>query len=219
MKRMLAWSLVILLAASPLSPAAQETQPLSLAHSPVSCMIAGTNPQLEAVISPTERVQVGRAYFRSALGDSFFYVEMTPVGDHYVGVLPRPRLDAGPVTYYIEGLARDYAQSQSSEQRAVVVEKPADCKDRPIAALGPSDPVRVFSVGLGTAVPPGFTGVSSVVAAGAGGAAAAGAGAAAGGGSFFTSTAGIITITAVALGVVTVVVVTNDDNPPASPSQ
>jgi hypothetical protein len=219
---MLASSLVILLAASPLAPAAQDPQALSLVHSPVGCMVAGTNPQLEAGLNPAENVQAGRVYFRSALGDSFYYVEMTPAGGHYVGVLPRPQLDAGPVTYYIEGVAVNYAQSQSPEQRAVVVEKAEDCKDKPAAALGPSDPVRVFSVGLATAVPSGFTGVSSVVATGLGGAAAAGAGAgaAAAGGSFFTSTAGIITMSAVAVGVATVVIVNNDnDNPPASPSQ
>jgi hypothetical protein len=214
---MLASSLVILLVASPLAPAAQNIQPLSLVHSPVGCMIAGTNPQLEAALTPAERVQAGRAYFRSALGDSFYYVEMTPAGDRYVGVLPRPRLDAGPIVYYIEGVAYDYAQSQSSEQRAVVVEKAEDCGDKPVAALGPSAPVRVFSVGLGTALPPGFTGVSSVAAGAAG--AAAGAGAAAAGGSVFTSTAGIIALSAVAVGVTAIIITNNGDNPPASPTR
>lgn len=223
MKRMLASSLVILLAASPLAPAAQDPQALSLSHAPVGCMLAGTNPQIEAGLNPAGKVQAGRVYFRSALGDAFYYVEMTPAGDHYVGVLPRPRLDAGPVTYYIEGVAFDYAQTQSAEQRAVVVEKSEDCRDKPPAALGPSDPVRVFSVGPGTGVPPGFTGVSSVVATGLGGAAAAGAGAGAGtagGGSFFTSTAGIITMSAVAVGVAAAIIIANnDDNPPASPTR
>jgi hypothetical protein len=32
------------------------------------------------------------------------------------------------------------------EARATVVEKPEDCKDKPVAAFGPADPVRVFSV-------------------------------------------------------------------------
>jgi hypothetical protein len=162
-------------------------------------MVAGTNPQLDAGITPGEQVQVGRVYFKSALGDAFFYVEMTIQGERYVGVLPKPGLDAGPVTYYVEGVGLDYSQSQSPEVQAVVVEKQEDCGDLPVAMLGPSGPVRVFSVGGGTALPPGFSGVSSVVAAGAGAAAAGGA---AGG-----NTVGIIVAAAVALGIGAAVII------------
>ena len=198
--RLVARALVILLAAPPFAPAEPQAPPpprlpLAVAASPVGCIVAGTNPQIDAGITPDEQVQAGRVYFKSALGDAFFYVEMAPEAGRYVGVLPKPRPDAGPITYYVEGVGRDYSQSQSPEERAIVVEKREDCGDKPVAALGPADPVRVFSVSGGTALPPGFFGVSSVVAAGAGtgaaGAAAAGA-AAAGGGSFLTSTAGII---------------------------
>ena len=164
-------------------------------------------------------------YFKSVLGDAFFYVEMAPVAGRYVGVLPKPRPDAGPITYYVEGVGRDYGQSQTPEARSMVVEKAEDCQDKPIAALGPADPVRVFSVNGGTALPAGFFGVSSVIAGGAGAAGAAAgaaaAGAAAGGGGFLASTAGILTLSALAVGVTTVVVVTtnDDDNPPASPTR
>jgi hypothetical protein len=181
-------------------------------------MVAGTNPQVDAGITPDEQVQAGRVYFRSALGDSFYYVEMTPGAGRYVGVLPKPRLDAGPITYYVEGVGRQYEQSQSPEASADVVEKPEDCKDRPIAALGPADPVRVFSVAGGTALPPGFSGVSSVVAAAAGnGLAATTAAAAAAAGGTSGTTIGIVG-GAVAVGVGTIVFATNDDNPPASPA-
>ena len=224
--RLVAPTLVILLAAPPFAPAEPQAPPatapvpLSVAHSPVGCMVAGTNPQIDAGITPDDQVQAGRVYFKSALGDAFFYVEMAPQAGRYVGVLPKPRIDAGPITYYVEGLGRDYAQGQTPEERAVVVEKQEDCGDRPPAALGPSDAVRVFSVGGGTALPAGFSGVSSVVAAGAGTGAAA-AGAAAAGGGFFGSTAGIIVIGAAAVGVGTVVIVSTggSDNPPASPTR
>ena len=222
MKRQLASSLVILLVAPPLAPAApqdpQAQVPLSVALSPaVGCVVAGTNPQIGAGITPEDQVQAGRVYFKSALGDAFYYVEMAPSGGRFIGVLPKPRADAGPITYYVEGVARSYAQSQTTEQRADVVEKPEDCGNRPLAALGPSDPVRVFSMTGGTALPPGFTGVSSVGAGGAGTAGAAAAGA--GGGSFLGSTAGIIAVSALAVGVTTAVIVSTggEDNPPASP--
>jgi len=165
-------------------------------------MVAGTNPQLDAGITPGEQVQVGRVYFKSVLGDAFYYVEMALQGERYVGVLPKPRLDAGPITYYVEGVGLDYSQSQSPEVQAVVVEKQEDCGDLPVAMLGPSGPVRVFSVGGGTALPPGFSGVSSVVAAGSGAAGAAAAAGAAG-----NRTVGIIVAAAVALGIGAAVVI------------
>jgi hypothetical protein len=215
MQRLVASTLVVLTVAPPLASAPQAPPPettLTLAHSPVACMIAGTNPQIDAGISPDERVQAGRVYFKSVLGDAFYYVEMASQEGRYVGVLPKPRLDAGPVTYYVEGVSKDYAQSQTPEERAIVVEKAADCGDKPLAALGPADPVRVFSVGGGTALPPGFSGVSSVVAAGAAPAAAA-----AGGG---IGTTGLIIAGAVAVGVGTVIIVsTGGENPPVSVSR
>jgi hypothetical protein len=202
--------------AAPQDPAAPPGPTLAVVHTPVECMIAGTNPEIDAGIGPEGQVQAGRVYFHSALGSSFYYVEMMPEAGRYVGVLPKPRPDAGPVTYYVEGVARDYTQSQSPEARAVVVEKPEDCKDKPVAALGPADPVRVFSVAGGTALPPGFTGVSSVVAAGTGAGAAAAAGAVAGGG--ISGKAIAIIGGAVAVGVTTIAIVTTE-NPPASPSR
>jgi hypothetical protein len=221
--RLVARALVILLAAPPFAPAEPQAPsaplPLAVATSPVGCMVAGTNPQIDAGITPDEQVQAGRVYFKSALGDAFYYVEMAPAAGRYVGVLPKPRPNAGPITYYVEGVGRDYSQSQSPEAQSIVVERAEDCRDKPVAALGPADPVRVFSVTGGTALPQGFFGVSSVVAGGAG-AGAAGA-AAAGGGGFLTSTAGILTMAAVAVGVGTVVIVSTSgsDNPPASPTR
>ena len=223
--RLVARALVILLAAPPFAPAEPQAPPaptpLSVTASPVGCIVAGTNPQVDAGIAPDDQVQMGRVYFKSALGDAFFYVVMAPQAGRYVGVLPKPRPDAGPITIYVEGVARDYAQSQSPEERAIVVEKREDCGGKPVAALGPADPVQVFSVNGGTALPAGFFGVSSVVAGAATGAAgAAGGAAAAGGGAFLTSTAGIIVLGAAAVGVGTVVIVSTtggSDNPPASP--
>jgi hypothetical protein len=192
--------------------------PLAVVHSGVECMVANTNPQLDAGIAPTEQVQAGRVYFKSALGDAYYYVEMTAQGGRYVGVLPKPRLDAGPITYYVEGVGRDYSQAQTPEQRSLVVEKQSDCGNRPAAAIGPDEPVRVFSVGGGTALPPGFSGVSSVVAAGTSAAGPAVVAAAGGGG---ISTTGLIIAGAVAAGVVAAIIVTtrDDDGPPASPSR
>ncbi len=222
MKPFFASSLVIVLGAAPVVPAAPQDAAapagttLAVAHTPVECIVAGTNPQIDAGIGPEGHVQAGRVYFHSALGTSFYYVEMTPGAGGYVGVLPKPRPDAGPITYYVEGVGRDYTQAQTPEARPVVVEKKEDCKDRPVAALGPADPVRVFSVAGGTALPPGFTGVSSVVAAGTGAGAATAATAAAAGGISGKTIAIVGGAVAVGVGVIAI---GRSDNPPASPSR
>jgi len=221
MRGVLATILVALLAGGPLLTAAPQDAPataMEVVHTPVGCMVAGTNPQIEAGIAPAEQVQAGRVYFKSALGDAYYYVEMTPDAGRYVGVLPKPRIEAGPVTYYVEGLGRDYSQRQTPENRAVVVEQASDCGDKPVAALGPNDPVRVFSIGGGTAPPPGFSGVSSVTAGVGTGAGTAGA--AAGGGRGISGMTAAIIAGAVAVGVGTILIVTRgEENPPASPSR
>jgi hypothetical protein len=223
MKRMFASSLVILLGAPPLAlaappapPAPAAAVPLTVVHSPVSCMVAGTNPQIDAGIVPDEQALAGRVYFHSALGHKYYYVDMTPEAGRYVGVLPKPRHDAGPITYFVEGVGRDGAQSQTPEQRAVVVERPEDCGDRAIAAAGPADPVRLFSVRGGTALPPGFSGVASVTAGGAVAVPGAAATAAAGGGISGRTIA--IVGGAIAVGVGTIAIA-KTGNPPASPSR
>jgi hypothetical protein len=220
-KRTFASSLVILLASPPFASPAAPT-PISVAHSPVNCMVAGTNPQIEAGITPDPQVQVGRVYFKSALGGDFYYVEMVRARGRHIGLLPRPLPGSGPILYYVEGLGRDYAQSQTPENNAAVVSSADECRDKLPAAVGPSGPVRVFSASGATGVPPGFAGVSSVVTVGASaGSSVAAAGAATGAGSFFKSTAGIITLSALALGIIgTVIIVTrDDDNPPQSPAR
>jgi len=62
--------------------------------------------------------------------------EMAPEAGRYVGVLPKPRPDAGPITYYVEGVGRSYTQSQTAEQSAVVVEKAEDCGTSGSASCG-----------------------------------------------------------------------------------
>jgi hypothetical protein len=69
----------------------------------------------------------------------------------------------------------------------------------------------------GTALPPGFSGVASVVAGTAGAGAVAAAGVAAGGGISGTTIA--IVGGAVAVGVATLIIITRGENPPASPSR
>jgi hypothetical protein len=199
-----------------------EVATLSVGHEAVDCMVAGQHPMIEARLAPSPYVQSGRVYFHSGLGDTFYYVEMVDMGGLFVGTLPRPSSGAGPVTYYVEGVATNYSQTQTTETMALVVDDESECEGRLAAVAPPGTPVQVFSTTGTTTLPPGFSGVSSVMSATGGGAAATGATAStASTGSFIDSTGGRIVVGAAAIGVATAVVVTRgpEEPPPVSESR
>ena len=123
-----------------------------------------------------------RVYFKGAAGTSFYYVEMGQETGRYYGKLPRPRVEASPITYYLQSTTTEFEESQTREIEAVVVNDKAECDDRKVAAFGPAGAVTVFSASTGASIlaPAGFaaaaaTGlVAGAVALIAGGAAVAG---------------------------------------------
>jgi hypothetical protein len=195
---------------------AQDATALAVSHEPISCMVAGEHPQIEARLVPAGSVESARVLFHSALGDDFYYVEMRWQAGRFVGILPRPRLEAGPVTYYVEGLGRDYTQTQTAQTQARVVGSEGECEGK-VADYVPGDvPVNVFSLTGSTAIPPGFGGVGSVAATGA---AATAAAAPVATGSFITSDGGLVLIGATAVGVGLILVTRGDEDVPVSPSR
>jgi hypothetical protein len=222
----------------PASPAPQAATPrggggpLAVTHDAVTCMVAGRHPLIDADLTPPSLAQDGRVYFHSSLSDAFYYVEMKRAGSHFVGTLPRPLEDAGPVTYYVEGLARDHTQVRTGEVQAQVVTVDGQCEGRLAAYLPGTAPVRVFSLGGSTELPAGFGGVGSVVATTASvpGAGAASTGAAVGlaappstartDRSVSRKTAAILLgVGAIGLAATAAVLVSGEEPPPASPSR
>ena len=169
-------------------------------HPAQTCFIADRHPVLTATVTPAPP-KPPNVYFHSALGTDWYYVEMVPSANGYVGRLPRPRLDAGPITYYIEALG-----ARTGEITARVVERDENCADRdagaPVLVNGPAVP------------PPGFTGISGMAGAAAGGGVATAA--SVGGG--ISSTALLIGGAAVLAGIGIAIAVSGDDEP-ASPSR
>ncbi len=109
----------------------------------------------------------GRIYFRAAQGSSFYYVEMTQEPGRFFGKLPRPRVEASPITYYLQATTTEFEESQTPEIEAIVVEKKEDCGDRKVAAYGPPGEVTVFSAATGAAISPaGFAAGGAAIAAG-----------------------------------------------------
>jgi len=154
---------------APPTPAPDEAgEVLEVTHGAVACMVAGRHPVIEADFTPEAAVRRARVYFHSSLSDAFHYVEMERTGGRFVATLPRPRADAGPVTYFVEGLALDGAPVRTAAFQASVVEAESACAGRLAVELPPMSPVRVFSLDGSTALPAGFDGVGPVVADGLG---------------------------------------------------
>ena len=164
------------------APPARATSGASIAFDPVKCFIAGEFPLLDAGVEPLPQIARARVYFKAAQGSSFYYIEMTQETGRYFGKLPRPKVEASPITYYLQATTTEFEESQTSEIEALVVEKREECGDRKIAAFGPPGEVTVFSAATGASIAPvGFAAGSAAVAGGtvaavAGGAAAAGIG-------------------------------------------
>jgi hypothetical protein len=148
---------------------------------PVTCFVAGEFPLLDADIEPVASVARARIYFKGAAGEAFYYIEMNPEQGRYFGKLPRPRVEASPITYYVQSTTTQFEESQTREIEAIVVKDKSECGDRKVAAFGPAGAVTVFSATTGVSIlaPAGFAAAASGLAVGAvtvivGGAAAAG---------------------------------------------
>jgi len=148
----------------------------------VTCFVAGEFPLLDANITPMEQVARARVYFKAAVGEHFYYVEMTQDAGLFYGKLPKPQVAASPITYYLQTTTTEFEESQTQEIEAIVVEDETECGDRKIAAFGPPGAVTVFSAASGASIvaPAGFAMAAGAglaigtIAVIAGGAAAAG---------------------------------------------
>lgn len=151
-------------------------------HDPVCCFVEGQFPLIDAVIEPAASVARARVYFKGAQGEDWFYVEMAPgEAGPFLGKLPRPKVIASPVRYYIEAVTTEFGEAKTEEYEVQVVEESTSCPENcRIAMIGPPGEVTVFSAATGAAVAPvGFAAGGLALTAGtlavvAGGAAAAG---------------------------------------------
>jgi hypothetical protein len=120
-----------------------------------TCFVANEFPLLAANVTPPDKVARVRVYFKSSLGDAYYYIEAVP-GESglWEGKLPRPKVEASPITYYWQATFTDFGESTGKEVEAIVVADANECGDRPVAPFGPAGPVQVFSAATGAAVAP-----------------------------------------------------------------
>ena len=168
----------------PISLPPAPTEPVTattILHDAIGCMIAGQFPLVNARIEPAAGVARARVYFKSAQSPDWFYVEMGPLeGGGFGGKLPRPKLEASPVTYYIQATTTEFGDAQIAEIQSIVVQDAEECEERAIAPIGGPGEVTVFSAATGSAIAPaGFAAggvalTAATIALIIGGAAAAG---------------------------------------------
>lgn len=130
---------------------------LTVEPDPVGCLLEGEYPLLEATITPAQQVAGARLYFKTVLASGFYFVEMTPTGEgRFLGKLPAPKVEASPITLYVEATDASGAFVRSDKISARVVSRKEECP----AGLAPSTPtggVQVYSAATGSAVnPAGF---------------------------------------------------------------
>jgi hypothetical protein len=130
---------------------------------PVTCFVAGEFPLLDADIEPVASVARARIYFKGSVGEAFYYVEMGQEQGRYFGKLPRPRVEASPITYYVQSTTTQFEESQTREIEAIVVKDKGECGDRRIAAFGPPGAITIFSATTGVSIlaPAGFAAVAA----------------------------------------------------------
>ena len=94
-------------------------------------MIAGQFPLVNAGIEPAASVARARVYFKSSQSPNWYYVEMMPAeGGGFSGKLPRPKVEASPVTYYIQATTTEFGDAQIAEISAIVVNDAGECEDK-----------------------------------------------------------------------------------------
>ena len=162
------------------APGAPATS-TEIKHDPIGCFVAGQFPLIDAAIEPAGSVARARVYFKAAGSDTWYYVEMTPAEAGFLGKLPRPKLEASPISYYVQATTTEFGENRTPEIPAIVVAEAKDCpSDKKVAAIGPPGEVTVFSAATGSAIAPvGFAAGGLALTAGTlalvlGGAAAVG---------------------------------------------
>lgn len=134
-----------------------------------TCFVAGEFPLLSANVMPTDKVARVRVYFKSALGDAYYYVEAGPQAALWDGKLPRPKVEASPIRYYWQATFTDFGEVTGKEVEAIVVNSADECEDKVVAPFGPAGPVQVFSAATGGAIAPagfaaGALGAGAIIA-------------------------------------------------------
>ena len=153
----------------------------SIEHQPVSCVVAGRFPRLEARFTPAESIARARVQFQGEGTRHWYGVAMKQAGTAFSAVLPQPKKSLKSYRYYIEVTDKALGTSRTAEYNTTVGASATACSDV-TAAGGLASAVVNLEVPAGAPAAPGGFSTSGVIAAGAAVAAGAATAASAGGG-------------------------------------
>jgi polysaccharide biosynthesis/export protein len=132
-------------------------------HQPVDCVVKDHFPQIDAVLDPTDDTAKLRVYFKSAKDPDYYYEDLVLLQGRYFGRLPKPKADAGPVTYYLEAVTSDGKLLRTLEITSQVVRRASECAEGgKVAVDGKGGDVEIVSTTTSRQKPDGFKGVRSV---------------------------------------------------------
>ena len=151
--------LALLLWSGTVAAFAQNAPPVIL-DAKTACVVNSPYPMIDATIENSP--EVARLYFRSGMGEDFFYVDMT--GElRYQGVLLVPAPGTDSIVYYVEAI-NGAGDVRSLEYTAKVADE--NVCERALIYQGANPGIVVHSTAEGAAaIPQGFlnTGVASSV--------------------------------------------------------
>jgi hypothetical protein len=160
-----AWVFAVCVWALAGSSAAAAAQGVEIRHEGVGCVVAGQHPRLEATIEPSAAVGRARVHFRADGSASWYFVEMRPEAEGWVGVLPKPRATLARFSYYLEVTGAHFDERRTREYSPRVVSEGGECEERALVAAVSAVGPTVIGVPPGApAAPAGFAPLSSATA-------------------------------------------------------
>jgi hypothetical protein len=110
------------------SSAQAFAQTLTIDHGAVGCAVAEKFPKLDARFSPADSEATARVVFQPEKNEHWWSVAMTPEGNSYVGILPKPQKSLKAFRYYVEVTGKAMGTARTPEHTAAVVPRAADAK-------------------------------------------------------------------------------------------
>ena len=160
---LLAATLALLLGAG-----ASSAQSLAVEHTPITCVVAGRHPYLDACFTAAAPIARARIAFRAAATPDWYWVDMAPQGECFAALLPKPKKSIVAIEYYVEGIDRASAEGRTP-QYAPRVAAAGDCDEQPAAGLLGSVAIRLSAPPGAPPIPAGFSSTGIVAAGGAAG--------------------------------------------------
>jgi hypothetical protein len=143
---------------------APAERPIVIRHLPVTCMIAGAHPRIDACLDPADEAPRVRLLFRAEGGPSWYFVEMAREGACFAATLPRPLPSTRRIQYAIEAVSRSSGKSRTEDFAPRIAHDVAACGAAAAPSVGRASVVVGSLVRDAPVVPAGFA-ASGVAAA------------------------------------------------------